>query len=83
MEIPGHQAALAILDLARVGDDTFEPLRTEVLCKQHKFAVAGNLAPVENGNARRFAVARPLLVSINQGVQDAVTRWQGAHLVLA
>src|ERR1700738_2614098 len=62
VEITGYQFAVAIFDLAWVGDDAFDALRAEILGEEHKFAVARHLAPVENGDTRLFAVPCPLQV---------------------
>src|SRR5205823_11314352 len=71
VHITGNKLAIAILDLAWIGNNALQALRLEILGKHHEFAVAGHFAPVENSNARRFATADPLLVGVHQGMEDA------------
>src|SRR6266853_1398917 len=79
-EITSNKLTVAVLHLAWVSYDTLHALLLEVIRKQHELAVAGHLAPIEDGNAWRFAATGPVLVGIHQGMQDAVACWQWAHL---
>src|SRR5207237_1285373 len=83
VEITGNELAIAILDLAWIGNDALQALQLEIFGKHPEFAVAGHFAPVENCDARRFTVADPLLVGVHQGMEDAVARRQWAHLIAA
>ena len=82
VEISGHKTTIAVLDFAWVCDDTFQPLRLEILGKHHELAVTWHLFPVENGDTWRFTSAYPLLVGVYQGIQDAVTRGRIAHFIV-
>src|SRR2546429_8502411 len=77
------ELAIAILDLAWIGNDALQALQLEIFGKHPEFAVAGHFAPVENCDARRIAAAGPLLVGVHQGMQDAVAGWERAHLITA
>src|SRR5438034_654884 len=74
MEVSSHKSTIAVFYFAWIGDDTFQPLRFEILGKHHELAVAWHLFPVEYGNTWQFTTAYPLLIGIYQGIQDAVTR---------
>src|SRR5260370_6726273 len=84
VEVAGDKLPVAILHLARVGDNTLQALRFEIICEHHEFAIARYLAPVENGNTRRFtAVAATLFVGVRQSVEPALARRKHANLVVA
>src|SRR5258708_16009864 len=84
VEVAGDKLPVAILHLARVGDNTLQALRFEIICEHHEFGIARYLAPVENGNARRFtAVPAPLFVGVRQGVEHAVARRKHSNLIVA
>src|SRR5712692_10552858 len=84
VEVAGDKLPVAILHLARVGDNALQALRFEIICEHYEFAIARYLAPVENGNARCFtAVPAPLFVGVRQGVEHAVARRKHANLVVA
>src|SRR2546429_9836108 len=73
------ELAIAILDLAWIGNDALQALQLEIFGKHPEFAVAGHFTPVENCDAWRFAAAGPLLVGVHQGMQDAVAGGPWAH----
>src|SRR5256884_4716761 len=53
VEVTGNKLAIAILDLAWIGNDALQALQFEIFGKHPEFAVAGHFAPVENCDARR------------------------------
>ena len=83
VEITRDEAAIGVLHLAWIGNDALETLRLEVFREQHELAEARYFAPVKNGDTRCSVAISPLLVGVNQCMQDAVARWQWANLVAA
>src|SRR5437764_1065700 len=81
VEITRDEAAIGVLHLAWIGNDALESLRLEVFREQHKLAEARYFAPVKNSDTRCLVAIAPLLVGVNQRMQDAVARWQWANLV--
>src|SRR5579859_2584033 len=75
------KAAIFVLDLTWVGNDTIDPLRFEIVCEQDKFTIAWHFAPVENGDARLFMPTTPLLVGVYQDMHDAMARGKCAYFV--